>query len=156
MMISNRAYRITGIVLALVFLGIGIGLIVYGSRMKVSPLYYRSGPQLFPMLIGGLTAVVGLCALVEALKGRLLPRERLEMQLPAGVLMASGLLFQIFTIQLLGWVATATIVLVAGAQAFRRDRILLDILVGLIVATVTYFFFSRLLGLRLPVGTLFG
>lgn len=153
-MTSNRTQRITGIALALLFCGIGAGLIAYGLRMRVSPIYYKSGPQLFPVLVGGLTALVGVAALVSALKDKLLSETFPEMDAFAGILMAGGLLFQILTITWLGWIPTATVVLVAGAQAFRREKLPWDILVGLIVAVATYFFFSKLLGLRLPLGTL--
>lgn len=155
-MISTQSFRIAGYVVALLILALGAGLIAYAANMRLSPVYANAGPQLFPYLIGGLAVLIGLAALREAWAGTLMPSEPLELEVPPAVLMAAGLLVQILTIRWLGWIPTAAIVLVAGAQALRRGRLGLDLVVGVAVAVTTYLFFAQILGLRLPLGSLFG
>lgn len=154
-MITTRAFRIAGFVIALLILGLGAGIVHYAANMRVSPIYANAGPQLFPYLIGGLAFIIGLAALREAWLGTLLPSEPMKLDIGAAVFMAAGLMIQILTIKTLGWIPTAAIVLVAGAQAFRRRKLGLDIVIGLIVGAVTFLFFAKVLGLRLPLGTLF-
>ncbi|WP_395540900.1 tripartite tricarboxylate transporter TctB family protein [Neotabrizicola sp. sgz301269] len=155
-MSSQSAIRLIGIGLSLVFTAVGIALIAYGATMRVSPIYARSGPQLFPWLVGGLTAAIGIAALVSALRNELLAPSMPKGHLASGMIMALGLPVQILTIQWLGWIPTAAIVFVCGAQALRRGRLMTDILIGLAIGLITYFFFSHILGLRLPLGSLFG
>lgn len=154
-MISAQSFRIGGYVIAIGLLALGAFIITGAATMRVSPIYVRSGPQLFPYLVGGLVLIVGVSALREAIAGRLAPDSELELDLMPPLYMAGGLMLQILTIRHLGWIVSATLLFMAGARAFRKDAPLLDLLIGLALAIVTYFMFDRWLGLRLPAGSLF-
>jgi putative tricarboxylic transport membrane protein len=153
---SERALRVGGYVMAIGTLAVG-GLTLYlTTRLRVPPIYASAGPQLFPTLIGIGTVAVGLLALLDALRGRLAPPGALEISPGAVVFMAGGLIVQIVTLPWLGWVPASTLLFMAGARAFGRRNIVLDFLIGLALSALTLLLFDWGLGLRLPVGSLFG
>jgi putative tricarboxylic transport membrane protein len=152
---SARAYRIGGQVIAFATVAAGIAVVAATSMMQVSPVYAAAGPQLFPYLIGGATIVIGLFAMVEAFRGTLAPEGELELDLMPAVIMAGGLLLQLFTLEALGWVPATTALFMAGARAFGPRNLLMDFIVGLILSAVTLIIFDQWLGLRLPFGDLF-
>lgn len=154
-MISAQSFRIGGFVIAIGLLALGAFIVTGAATMRVSPIYVRSGPQLFPYLIGGLVLIVGVAALREAVAGRLAPETELELDLMPPLYMAAGLMLQVLTIRYIGWIPSATLLFMAGARAFGKGKLLANLAIGLALAVVTYFMFDRWLGLRLPAGSLF-
>lgn len=137
---------------------LGLGIIVLGlvlareaMGITVSPIYAKVGPAAFLWFTAGLLA---LCGGLVAWHGQASPpAEGHELYGPA-VIMA-GLLLSVFTLEPLGFIATAAVLFVLTAHGLGSRRWLRDLLIGAILSAVAYFLFSRGLGLRLPAGTLF-
>ncbi len=129
-------------------------LVVETARMPVVTKA-AVGPKLFPYVIAAGLALVGVAMLREARAGKTPHAAGLEMDFPAIGLVAGGLAAQFLTIEWLGWIPAATVLFVLIARAFGERRWIANLLIGVAMATATYFAFTAGLGLNLPIGSLF-
>jgi len=153
-MTTGRSLRIGEAVL-------GGGLIALGGLIAVetmlAPTAGRAsavGPALFPYLIAGGLALVGLAILREAFTGRIAHAEGFELDGLAVVLVAVGLVVEFLLLEFLGWILAATLLFMAVARAFGSRRLWVDALFGLALAGLTFVVFNYGLGLNLPSGSI--
>lgn len=134
---------------------LGCGMVWSISTLEATAAYAAVGPAVFPSLVGGGMALVGLAVIAEAFV-RPLEREEeaVEYDLLPVLLVIAGLVFASYALEVLGWVLTATVVFSATAWAFGNRRLLATALIGLAVASVTYLLFNYALELNLPPGVL--
>ena len=97
--------------------------------------------------------ILAIGNLVEALRGNLPARESAD---PKAVWLILGGLAMLIAIIGLGggFILATTALFVTTATAFGRRAILTDLAIGLVLTTLIYVAFSRLLTLSLPAGPL--
>lgn len=112
------------------------------------------GPALFPYLISGGLALVAIALLREAWSGHAPHGSGLELDVPAVLLVAGGLAAQFLLIEVIGWIPAAAMLFAAVARAFGNRRTVLNLLLGLLLAGLTFAVFTYGLDLNLPIGSL--
>jgi putative tricarboxylic transport membrane protein len=146
--------------LALGVVALGLFIILEARGIKVSPAYSRIGPRVFPTIVGGFTALIGLALVPWALRGGWITGH--EEPGPAQVdrrgiaLVSAGLLVQILLLEHAGFVISSTLLFVLVAAGFHSRHHLRDLAIGLVLAVAAYEGFTRGLGLSLPPGVLRG
>lgn len=149
---------------AIAILALGIGLGVGTAMLPGEGGYSGVGPNFMPAMVSGGTIIAGVWLLVEALAGGWRnrspesPEERGEHALSnaAFAWVSAGLLAQMALVVPAGFVISATMLFVFVARGFGSERWIRDTAVGLGLALIVYFFFTRALSVNLPAGRLFG
>lgn len=142
--------------------GFGLGVILFGvfvailtTNIPVGPAYSAVGPKVFPWLISGALILIGILLLIEGLTTAD-PPERIEVDWRAILIIGLGLAAQLLLMNWAGFIIASTVLFVAVARAFGGKRWWLEIIVGLVLSTVTQIGFTWGLGLQLPSGILGG
>jgi putative tricarboxylic transport membrane protein len=122
----------------------------------VAPSQATIGPRLFPFLIAAGLLVVGVLVLREAIVGGVAHESQgLELDWPALAIAAAALVAQLPLIEWIGWIPTAALLFAAVAFAYGSRRPGRDVLIGLVLAGLSFLLFSYGLDLGLPVGSVF-
>ncbi|MCX7893622.1 MAG: tripartite tricarboxylate transporter TctB family protein [Burkholderiales bacterium] len=159
---SRRSRQETAFAFAVVALGVGLAI---GTALLPSEGGYSGiGPSFMPAMVSAGTIIVGAWLAFEALTGGWRnrspedPAARGEHAfLPAAFAWVSaGLLAQMALIGLAGFVLSSALLFACVARGFGSRRALRDAAIGLALALVVYFFFTRALSVNLPAGRLFG
>lgn len=138
----------------------GGGLVAMGGLIAVDTLLSPSvnrgavGPALFPYVISGCLALVGLSLLREAMAGKAPHAQGLELDGGAVALVSAGLVIQFLTLEFLGWIPAATVLFMAVSRAFGERRHGLNLAIGLVMTAGCLVVFNYGLGLNLPVGSI--
>lgn len=139
---------------------IGLGLIAIAAviatdamNMRVPPVHAKVGPRVFPYLVSCGLAVSGAAIAWQAWTRNFLV-EAQDTDWGAVAIIAAGLVLQINLMKPLGFIPTSAILFMMVSFAFGSRRFLRDGLVAVVLVTVTYLAFTRLLGLQLPPGIL--
>ena len=149
---ASRRVDPAGVVIALGLAAIA-GVLVWDASRLQSNNPYGMGPHVMPVVIAVGLGLLAIGNLVEALRGKLPARESADAA--AVWLILGGLALLIPIIGLGGgFIPATTALFVATATAFGRRAILTDLFIGLVLTTVIYLAFSRLLTLSLPAGPL--
>ena len=149
---ASRRFDSAGLVVALALAALAAVLVWDASQLQ-SNNPYGMGPHAMPIVIAVGLGILAIGNLVDALRGNLPARESAD---PKAVwLILGGLALLIAIIGLGGGFIPATSALfVATATAFGRRAILTDLAIGLVLTTLIYLAFDRLLTLSLPAGPL--
>jgi putative tricarboxylic transport membrane protein len=141
-----------GVVIALA-LAVLAAVLVWDASHLPSTSMYGMGPEAMPVVVATGLGLLAIGNLVDALRGNLPPRESTD---PKPVLLIlGGLALLIAIIGFGGGFILATAVLfVATSTAFGRRAILTDLVIALVMSTLIYLAFDRLLTLSLPTGPL--
>jgi putative tricarboxylic transport membrane protein len=112
---------------------------------------YGVGPKAMPLVVASFLALLAVGNLVLALRGEFPPREEFD---PKALLLILGGFVALITIIALdgGFVPATAVLFAATAAAFGRRAFLIDLLIGLVLATVVFLMFSKVLTLSLPMG----
>ena len=114
---------------------------------------YGLGPKAMPIVIAAGLAILGIANLVTALRGQLPARETVDRK--AILFILGGLAALIALIGLGGGFIVATAVLfVATSAAFGRRALATDLAIGIVIGTIVYLMFDKVLTLSLPAGPL--
>ncbi len=140
-------------VLAGAVLVLGLFVAVQTALVEVAPTQARVGPRLFPFLVAAGLLVVGAALLREALAGHIAHEQGFELDGRAVALISAGLLVELLLLEWAGWIIAATLLFVLAARAFMSRRLLVDLMLGLALAALTFLVFAYGLDLSLPVGT---
>ena len=128
-------------------------LLVWDASELRSTTMYGMGPQAMPVVVASGLALLAIGNLVEALRGSLPARESADPR--AVLLLLAGLALLITIIGFGGGFILATsAVFVTTSAAFGRRAIVADSAIALVLTTLIYFAFDRLLTLSLPAGPL--
>lgn len=152
---KKRSTETTGTVLfALALIALG-GFIGYETMaMSAGPEYAAVGPRSFPAFIGaglvlvGVTLIWGLFRSEVTVEGE----ESVLYDWKAVFQIAAAFGLQIVALKWLGWIPTAALLFFAITKAFGGERNRATLLIGLVLASITYLVFSHVLGLSLPLG----
>lgn len=141
-----------GIVIAALLAGLA-AVLVWDARGLQSTTMYGMGPEAMPVVIASGLALLAIGNLVDALRGHLPARESAD-PVPV-VLILAGLALLIGIIGFGGGFILATSALfVTTSAAFGRRAVLVDSAIALVMSTLIYLAFDRLLTLSLPAGPL--
>lgn len=108
------------------------------------------GPQMMPFLVSLLLLLFGALTVIAGWKGTFPSREESDWTSVAWI--TGGLAVMILLIKTAGFVPACALLFASTARAFGSRRVLFDVAIGGLLATVIYVFFVRLLGLSLPSG----
>jgi putative tricarboxylic transport membrane protein len=141
-----------GVAIALALAALAVVLVWDASQLQ-SNNPYGMGPHVMPVVIAVGLGILAVGNLVEALRGHLPARESAD---PRAVwLILAGLAMLIAIIGLGGgFILATTALFVTTARAFGRRAILADLVIALVLTTLIYLAFDRLLTLNLPAGPL--
>jgi putative tricarboxylic transport membrane protein len=141
-----------GIVVAAALAALAAVLVLDASRLPATSMY-GMGPEAMPIVIAVGLGLLAIGNLIDALRGNLPPRESAD---PKPVLLILGGLAALIAIIGLGggFIPATSILFVATSAAFGRRAILTDAVIALVMSTLIYLAFDRLLTLSLPSGPL--
>jgi putative tricarboxylic transport membrane protein len=149
---TDRRLDPAGLAIALLLLVLA-GLVFWDMNRLELNAVYGLGPKAMPILVAGGLGLLGIGNAILAFRGDLPARESVDFR--AIALILGGLAALIALIAFGGGFIAGTAVLFAAvATAFGRRAILTDLLIGLVLGTLTYLLFAKLLSLTLPVGPL--
>jgi putative tricarboxylic transport membrane protein len=139
-------------VIALALAGLA-AVLVWNSRQLQTTTMYGMGPEVMPVVVAIGLGILAVGNLIDALRGNLPARESADPK--AVLLILAGLALLIAIIGFGGGFILATSVLfVTTSTAFGRRAILADTAIALVMTTLIYLAFDRLLTLSLPAGPL--
>ncbi len=141
-----------GIVIA-ALLALLAAVLVWDARGLQSTAMYGMGPEAMPVVVASGLALLAIGNFVDALRGSLPARESAD-PVPV-VLILVGLALLIAIIGFGGGFILATSALfVTTSAAFGRRAIVVDCVIAIVMSTLIYLAFDRLLTLSLPTGPL--
>ncbi|MDA9426672.1 MULTISPECIES: tripartite tricarboxylate transporter TctB family protein [Bradyrhizobium] len=141
-----------GIVIAALLAALAV-VLVWDARDLQSATMYGMGPEAMPVVVASGLALLAIGNFVDALRGNLPARESAD-PIPV-VLILVGLALLIAIIGFGGGFILATSALfVTTSAAFGRRAIVVDSIIALVMSTLIYLAFDRLLTLSLPTGPL--
>ena len=141
-----------GVVIALALAAVA-AVLVWDSRQLPATTMYGMGPEVMPVVIAIGLGILAIGNFIDALRGKLPARESADPK--AVLLILAGLALLIAIIGLGGGFILATSALfVTTSAAFGRRAILVDSAIALVMTTLIYLAFDRLLTLSLPAGPL--
>ena len=141
-----------GLVIALALAAVA-AVLVWDANQLQSNTTYGMGPHVMPMVIASGLGILAIGNLIDALRGNLPPRESADPR--AVLLILAGLALLIAIIGLGGgFILATTALFVTTSRAFGRRAILADLAIALVMTTLIYLAFDRLLTLSLPAGPL--
>ncbi|MCK1639930.1 tripartite tricarboxylate transporter TctB family protein [Bradyrhizobium sp. 157] len=148
----SRRIDPAGLVIAAA-LAVLAAVLVWDASKLASTTMYGMGPEAMPIVVAIGLGILAIGNLIDALRGNLPPRESAD---PKPVLLIlSGLALLIAVIGLGGGFILATSALfVTTSAAFGRRALLADLVIALVMTTLIYLAFDRLLTLSLPAGPL--
>ncbi|HEX6014737.1 MAG TPA: tripartite tricarboxylate transporter TctB family protein [Geminicoccaceae bacterium] len=135
-MTTGRSLRIGEAVLGGGVLALGLFIAVETLQMEVA---------------AGLVAV-STALLREAFFGHIAHEGGFELDWRAVALVSGGLIVEMLLVERAGWIVAATILFVLTARAFRSHRLVIDLVLGVGLAALTFVVFSYGLDLTLPTG----
>ena len=137
-------------------------LILWGSfYLPTGGGYAQVGPGVVPRAVGGVMLVIGAFLLREVFTGGLRGvDEEAEVHLPmdwiAFAWVSGGIIAYGVLIEYLGFIFSSTILFVMVARGFNSRRWILNVVTGVVLASIVYAIFNYGLGLTLPAGVLKG
>lgn len=161
-MTANPSRRRQDLVVGLVLLALGAGLLAGTFSVHALPGQDSLGPRLFPALIGAGLLLLGAAHFVQIWRKREVAAAAAEpaSDLPPGhwptlAWVIAGIAAGAAIYNFLGFILAAIAIFVLTARGFAGRFRILHVVVGIILAVIVYVGFTRGLGLRLPVSTLF-
>ena len=147
-----------------VLLSIGVVLVgtalAYGtSQLPEASGYAKVGPRLMSAIVSGGLLLLGLLLLKESLTGGFRGVDETEhldtpTNWPAFCWISVGLILNGLLIVPAGFVIAGTLLFVLAARGFDSRAYARNAFIGLVIAGITYAFFTYGLGLGLPAGIL--
>ena len=123
--------------------------------------YAQVGPGVVPRIVGGVLLLLGAMLLREALTGGYHGvDEEAEVHLPMDWKsfgwVSAGIIVYGLLVERAGFLIASTLLFIAVARGFASRRWLLNVAVGLVIASFIFAVFNYGLGLQLPAGVLRG
>ena len=149
---ASRRVDPAGIVIALALAAIAAVLVVDALRIQAN-VVYGLGPQAMPIIVAIGLFILAAGNLLNALSGGDAVPE--DMEFAPVLMILAGLALMIAIIAFGGgFIAAMTVLFATTARAFGRRAIVADLIIGVVIGTVIYLAFSKLLTLSLPAGPL--
>ncbi len=161
---TNPLARLAELLLAAGVVALGAVMALQTGDIRVPRSAATVGPRVIPYVVAGGLIVAGCWLAVDVLRGRTggagEAGEDVDLSLPAdwrcvGTI-GVALLAYLLLIERAGFVLASAALFVGAAYGMGSRRVLRDVALGLVLATLTYLIFTRALELRLPSGWLGG
>lgn len=149
-LLVNRQTRIE-FAFALGAIALGIYMFLGSTTINLGSAYDQIGPRFFPYLIAAGLVLTGAMMIIECLKHQA-PLSSEVMDPMALMTLGIALVSCVLLLERLGFIVSVTVLFTLVARAFNSRRWLRDGLVGLVLAVIVFFVFTRGLGLSLPTG----
>jgi len=147
---ARRGVDRASVAIAASLAALALVLVIDAMRIQAN-VTYGMGPEAIPLVIAAGLGVLAIGNLVNALRGDYPEREDMDFR-PVGLVLG-GLAAMIAILDFGGgFIPAMTVLFAATATAFGRRAILTDLVIGLVIGTIIYVVFSRLLTLSLPMG----
>jgi putative tricarboxylic transport membrane protein len=147
------------VVLSIAVVLLGTALAYGTNQLPEASGYAKVGPRLMSAIVSGGLLVLGLLLLKESLTGGFRGVDEAEhaetpTNWPAFLWISAGLVLNGLLIVPAGFVIAGTLLFVLAARGFESTAYVRNAIVGLVIAGITYAFFTYGLGLGLPAGIL--
>lgn len=141
-----------GVVIA-VALAVLAAVLVWDASKLPSTTMYGMGPEAMPIVIAIGLVILAAGNLIDALRGNLPPRESMD---PKPVWLIIGALALLIAIIGFGggFILATSALFVTTSAAFGRRAVMADTAIALVITTLIYLAFDKLLTLSLPAGPL--
>jgi putative tricarboxylic transport membrane protein len=130
------------------FIGFGAAAIVIGRHYPMGSAM-RMGPGYFPLILGGLLALLGAAVLVRSLAGTAVAPPSFSFK-PLALILASVAAFAL-TVERLGIIGAVVLVVLISALASERFRWQEVLPLALIMVALAVGLFTKGLGLPFPL-----
>ena len=118
------------------------------------------GPKAFPRLLGVGLLIAAAMLLAEMLKARKSeptaeskePHDTSTYKIVAGVVVATAIYFALF--EPLGYALSTSLFLLAMTHYFNKGKLWTNVLTSILYGFISYYTFTKLLGVNLPSGIL--
>lgn len=129
------------------------GVIAWDAINLGGGMAYGIGPQAAPLVIAAGMALLAIGNFITALRGELPPREGMD---PRAILLILGGLVALIVLIAFGggFILATAILFTTTSAAFGRKAVVVDFAIGLVLATIIFLIFDKLLTLSLPAGPL--
>ncbi len=149
---GKRRPDVAALVIAAALAILGVVIALDASRLGAGGAYARIGPQTIPYAIVVCLGFLAAWTVVEAVRGDFPERDKQEV---APVLwIVGGLLAQLALIRFVGFSIATAVLFAMTARGFSRVSLPKSLVIGLVLSTLIWFVFARLLALTLPAGPL--
>jgi putative tricarboxylic transport membrane protein len=149
---SPRRIDRAGLVIAFALAVLAAVLVWDASRLPAVGTY-GVGPGAMPVVVAIGLALLAIGNLVDTLRGNLPPRESADPKPVLLILVGLALLIAIIGLGG-GFILATSALFVATSAAFGRRAILADLGIAIVLTTLIYLAFDKLLTLSLPAGPL--
>ncbi|MGQ0680815.1 tripartite tricarboxylate transporter TctB family protein [Bradyrhizobium sp.] len=141
-----------GLVIAFLLAALAAVLVWDASRLPAGAMY-GVGPGAMPIVVAVGLGLLAIGNLIDALRGNLPPRESAD---PRPVLLILGGLALLIAIigSGGGFILATSALFVATSAAFGRRAVLKDLAIAIVLTSLIYLAFDKLLTLSLPAGPL--
>jgi putative tricarboxylic transport membrane protein len=141
-----------GLVIAFLLAALAVVLVWDASRLPAGAMY-GVGPGAMPIVVAVGLGLLAIGNLIDALRGNLPPRESAD---PKPVLLILGGLALLIAIIGAGggFIPATSALFVATSAAFGRRAVLKDLAIAIVLTSLIYLAFDKLLTLSLPAGPL--
>ncbi|KSV77414.1 tripartite tricarboxylate transporter TctB family protein [Ensifer sp. SL37] len=144
------------VIVSLIVVAMGAAVTMLSTMIAIGPGVAIVGPQTFPFGIGLLLLACGLLLLLEAVKAPW-DCEATDARTPALDLMpmailSCGMVVNVALIKSAGFIIASTLMFAFTAKAFGARRLWLSLVLGFVLAIVTYYGFAQMLDLRIGGG----
>ncbi|MDP9865479.1 MULTISPECIES: tripartite tricarboxylate transporter TctB family protein [Streptosporangium] len=158
-----HSWRRPELVLALVVLGLGAFVILGTADVSAAGSSLGLGPRFFPVLVGSALLLIGLCYVIDVIRGGHGDPEESE-DVDAGAradwrtVALVSVIFLAFAglLDLLGWIIAGALLFFGLSVVLGATRRLHAGVIAIVLSTVTYLAFVKGLGVTLPAGLLSG
>lgn len=129
------------------------GVLVWDASRINAVVTYGMGPEATPVVIAIGLGILAIANFADAMRGKLPPRDSAD---PLAVWLILGGMAALIAIIGFGggFIPAATVLFVATSTAFGRRAIVTDLIIALVLTTLIYLAFDKLLTLSLPAGPL--
>jgi putative tricarboxylic transport membrane protein len=144
------------VIVSLIVLTIGAAVTWIAQTIPVGPGVAVIGPRSFPSGVGLLLISCGLLLVLEACRNpwdcEATDSATPSLDLLPLAILAGGMIVNVLIIKNAGFILASTLMFAFTAKAFGARRLWLSLLIGFVLALVTYYGFARLLDLRIGGG----
>lgn len=145
---NDRSGVVVGIILLIL-----AGILWYDAVNLGRTAAYGIGPAMMPKVVGIGLSVLGVLSIFSGMRAG--PREFERLDIKAILIILAGFIALTAGIGLgAGFIPAMTVLFAATSYAFGRRKLVADVIIGAVLATLTYLLFSKLLALSLPRGPL--
>jgi putative tricarboxylic transport membrane protein len=151
--IRGTTLRLSEAIVGAFVLAIGLFIAIETFEMASTGTSALVGPHLFPYLVGFGLIAIGLSLLKEAVTGHVAHETGFELDWRAVAFASGALILQMLLLERIGWILASTLMFVLTTLAFRERRVVVSVLIGLVLTSLTFGIFNYGLGLGLPTGS---